>query len=237
MDQNLLLFVSLNANIFLFLLLTVYIISGSILKRKRRLPTIDEQQEIIEKTQDKSVDILSKATQKANSILSNAELRGIKLFSQEKMESEKFTEEYKKHIHELEDLLKTRFTTQAEEADRSYSEFIKNMETTIQFYINRNQKLLEEKSNTMIADSQKLLTNFVTDLHQRFRSQVDLELAKAKSEIESYKQRRLSILDENIVEIIEKTVQIALGKKLTLTEHSDLIYKALEQAKKEHAFG
>ena len=100
-----------------------------------------------------------------------------------------------------------------------------------------NQKLLEEKSNTLITDSEKLLSDFTQDLHNRFRSQVDLELAKAKSEIENYKLRRVAILDENVVEILEKTIQIALGKKLTLTEHSDLIYKALEQAKKEHAFG
>lgn len=236
MDTNLLLFISLNANIFLFLFIAIIVISDK-LKKKKKVPALEEQERIIEETREKSFDVLGQATQKANKILENAELRGIKLFSEEKIETEQFTEEYKKHIHELEDALKVKFEGQAENADKAYQDFIKGMETTIQFHINKNQKLLEEKSNKMIDDSQKLLTDFVTDLHNRFRTQVDLELAKAKSEIEGYKQRRLSILDENIVEILEKTVQIALGKKLTLTEHSDLIYKALEQAKKEHAFG
>lgn len=237
MDTNLLLFVSLNANIFLFLILAVFVVSDKILKRKRRIPDIDEQKKIIEDTREKSIDILSKATHKAQKILTNAELQGIKLFSKEKIETGKFTDEYQKHIHELEDTLETRFEDQASQADKAYEDFIKNMETAIQSHIMKNQKLLEEKSNTLIINSEKLLNNFTEDLHNRFRSQVDLELAQAKSEIESYKLRRIGILDENVVEILEKTIQITLGKKLSLSEHSDLIYKALEQAKKEHAFG
>ena len=45
----------------------------------------------------------------------------------------------------------------------------------------------------------------------------------------------IKIVDENIIEILEKTLRIALGKKMSLADQSALIYKALEEAKKEHA--
>ena len=35
-------------------------------------------------------------------------------------------------------------------------------------------------------------------------------------------------------EILEKTLQVALGKKLSLSDQSELIYKALNEAKEEH---
>ncbi len=46
----------------------------------------------------------------------------------------------------------------------------------------------------------------------------------------------MEIIDENVVAILEKTLNIALGKKLTFTEQTELIYEALEQAKKENIF-
>ena len=48
-----------------------------------------------------------------------------------------------------------------------------------------------------------------------------------------YKNHRMEIINKYIIDILERTLEETLGKKLTLNEHSDLIFQALEQAKSE----
>ena len=46
----------------------------------------------------------------------------------------------------------------------------------------------------------------------------------------------MEVLDENIVAVLEKTLNVVVGKKLTLGDQTELVYEALEQAKKENIF-
>ena len=80
------------------------------------------------------------------------------------------------------------------------------------------------------------MTQFTADLESKVKSDVNKELSKVSEEIEVYKQNRMRIIDERVVDILEQVVRVALDKKLSLADQSDLIYKALDEAKHEHAF-
>ena len=62
---------------------------------------------------------------------------------------------------------------------------------------------------------------------------IELELKASRELIETYKTQQLKLIDENIVAMIEQTINIVLGKKLSLKDQLDLIYEALEKAKIE----
>jgi len=81
-----------------------------------------------------------------------------------------------------------------------------------------------------------MLGKFLKELETRTQTQVEQEIGSAKKLIEEYKQQRLEVVDENLIAILEKTLNITLGKKLTLSDQTQLIYEALEEAKKENFF-
>ena len=62
------------------------------------------------------------------------------------------------------------------------------------------------------------------------------ELATARSELEGLREARQRMLDDRIVELVERTAAIALTESLSLAEHARLVYRALEVARKEGFF-
>jgi hypothetical protein len=234
-DTALILIISLSFNLALLFLAGAAFI---ILYTKINHPAhSDEEKQIIANIQSKSNSIIHRAIKQADKILAIAELRGIKLFAKDKLEADKVANEYRQRLESLEKDLEQTFEQTANGAETTYQNFINSIEAALTKHIQQNQILMEGKTDEFIKYSQGILESFVTDMRNEVKKQVDDELAKAKQEIELYKQRRMKILDENIVEILEKTMAVSLGKKLSLSDQSDLIYNALEEAKKEHALG
>jgi hypothetical protein len=208
------------------------ILSGNRSKKEKTLSPPEEK--LLDETREKSNNILSHAVKEANKIVTNAELSGIKLFSQEKLETRKATQDFESRLKEMENTLVERLNETLTGSLKSYDEFLSSIERSVTVQVDQNQKLVEHKISDFMHQEQLILESFVGDIHEKVRTQIDRELAAAKAEIEEYKTHRLHVVDQNIVAIIERTVQTILGKKLTLTDQSDLVLKALEEAKSEH---
>lgn len=85
-----------------------------------------------------------------------------------------------------------------------------------------NEKLVEALSKEGREELKRYLTEFEKGASE----------ATMKS-LEEYKTGRMKALDENITAVVEATVEKVLGKKLSLTDQTDLVYEALEKAKQE----
>lgn len=194
------------------------------------------EKEVVKESKEKSNSIIHRAIGQANKILVAAELKGVKLVAAEKIASDKLATEYSEHLRLLSENMEKQFEKIARDGESSYENFAQKIELLIKQSLERNEKTFEEKTNLFIENAQGELGRFTSDVHNRVRTQIDQELAAARAEIAEYKKHRLKALDENIIEILEKTLQVALGKKMSLADQSELIYKALEEAKKEHAF-
>ena len=203
--------------------------------RQNEIRDNSEDNQLLSFSREKSNTILHRAIKQANKILASAELSGIGLFAKQKVKSDKIESEYEERLQTLEKLVAEKFRNDSAAAEKAYNEFIASIESTIAAHVDSNRKLLEEKANKVMEQSQKVLNSFGGELHEKVKQQIEDELAHTKTSIADYRRQRLKVLDENIVEILEKTMRLALGSKLTLSEQSDLIYKALEDAKKEHA--
>ena len=194
----------------------------------------DEGKKLLDEVRDKTYQILNDSIKKANLILANAELKGINLLAKEKIDSHKLVAEYQNHLRSLEEELTKQFNLNLEKSQQAYQEYINSLEKDLTEHQVQNRQLLLDKTIAFIDKSEKELAAFVNQVNTRIKSQIDAELSSVKKEVEEYKLHRMKVIDQNLIDILEKTIEETLGKKLTLAEHSDLIFEALEDAKRQH---
>ncbi len=199
--------------------------------RKHKVP-----EELLREGKAKTQTILARAIQQANKILVSAQLKGIQLVAEEKLSGEELSAEFKKHLDEIERILTDHMEQQAKLAEDRYAQFIVTTEQSIADHILHNQKTLEGKAEAMIERTQGLLTNFAGELEAHIKGEVEKEMDTARAELIHYRQQRMRVIDERIIDILEEVLRAVLDKTLTLAEHSELIYKALEEAKRGNAF-
>ncbi len=210
-----------------------FVLFRALFARQNEDKPIDE---ILAHTKERSSSIIHRAFGQANKILVSAELEGIRQLSQEKRTGHELVEALEKHLKVVETTMQDHSSETARKAEESYKTFIKNTEQTIQAHIEKNDKFLTDRSTAMTTHAQEQLDAFIKDVHGKVSMEVEQALQAARNEIAEYKQRRIQVLDEKIIDVLERTLQVALEKKLSLVEQSELVYKALEEAKHENSF-
>lgn len=191
---------------------------------------------LLEQGKLKTNSLLHRAVQQANKILVTAELKGIHLISSQKMSGSELTKQFQIHLASIEKALSDQLIRNTEHAEATYNEFITNTEKAIKDHVKANEQMLLDKSTQMVKETEAMLGEFTRDLEKRVKEDIEKQMKEAVSEIEQYKLTRMRVLDERIVDVLEDVIQVVLEKKMTIADQSDLVYKALEQAKKEHAF-
>lgn len=192
---------------------------------------------LLEQGKIKTNSLLHRAIQQANKILVTAELKGIHLISKQKMTGSELTKEFQTHLASVEKALSDQLIRNTEHAEATYEEFINGAQNAIKEHVKANEKMLSDKSNAMVEKTSEMLGVFTKELEEKVKADIEKKMIEATNEIEQYKLTRIRVIDERIVDVLEEVLQIVLEKKLTLADQSDLVYKALEQAKREHAFG
>lgn len=169
--------------------------------------------------QQKGLDALQAAIKKSQDIIAQAEVSQI----QSVTEANITTKRYEQNVE-----------GQIQTAQQQYLNFLKQLEVQATSAQNNSQGLLTQKINTLFEQFEQNLSNFLTQTQQQSVQSIDLELKASRQLIETYKQQQLKLVDENIVAILERTLSIVLTKKLTLKDQVDLVYEALDKAKKEN---
>lgn len=106
------------------------------------------------------------------------------------------------------------------------------VEKEVQKFIGELSDLSAAKSREIAAYVQK------AELEQVKESQffVANMLSKAEKEVEEYKKNKLIKVDQQIREIVIAAAREVIGRAISLSEHEDLVNKALEKAKKDQIF-
>ncbi len=195
-----------------------------------------KEEHALQDSQVHSKSILSRAIRQANKIVTTAQLEGMQMMSEEKSTGELLSQQFEERLKNIEDTLKVQFEKSAQESEDLFLQFIQNSQSTLQGDIAKNNKLLEQKAQQYIEISQQKLDALMTELQSRIKTEVDMQFAEAKKEVNEYKLHRIAIIDEKIIDILDEVLKKALGAGLSIDAQSTLVYKALEEAKKEHAF-
>lgn len=96
-----------------------------------------------------------------------------------------------------------------------------NLSTTASKQSQELASYIKDQQESILKESQLLVAN---------------NLAKVSGEIESYKASQLKKIDTSIHSIVSSVAKEVLGRTISLSEHEDLVKRALARAKKSRFF-
>ncbi len=186
-----------------------------------------------EKTLDefrkKGLEAFHQSIQKSQNILGEAELEGVKVVADTRFTTSKMEQDYEKSLQEVLSQSQQTITS----AQNQLLQFIQNLQVRSQQFEEASIQKGEQRINQMFGTLESKLSDFLVSSEQKTLSSIELELKAARNLIEDYKQQQLKLIDENIIAMMEQTLNIVLAKKLSLKDQIDLVYEALERAKVE----
>lgn len=232
MTNELIIYVLIGLNIIYTLILMVMLIKMSVPKRElgRR------ENELMDEAQQRSYAMLSEATKEANSLITEAELAGLRLFADEKLEGKKAASTFKQELDLLEERLQGRLNESTKAAEASYALFIKGLEASMEAQATKAQASLEEQGKALLSRTQEAFTVLANSMNEKIQTELDREIASTKEIMEHYREQKMKSIDDNIFTVLTETTRIILGKSMSFKEQTELVYKALDEAKKENFF-
>src|SRR3989344_5617881 len=160
-----------------------------------------------------SQQVIQDAYQKANQVMGEAEINALKTAAEKEME-----------IGLFQDKLQSQFQAQLQQILTKEGALISQSLTTAQ-----------KKHDEFIVQLEKQNLDWQNNVENEMRGKIGtlLEPKSARQLIDSYKSQQMAIVDENIVAVLERTLNLVLKQKLTLKDQMDLVAEALEKAKLE----
>jgi DNA anti-recombination protein RmuC len=221
----------------LLLLVVVLLILLVINNRKIHDVTYPVYDYIVKGAHKKANEITYDAMKDAREMRAEAELEGIKIVAKEKLDSKRIEGEYEAKLDQL--------TTDTEKLREKYTKALHDdlerlssaVEKRVATGISKNESFLQEETTKLSNQLSNTFTTLEANAKEQIRSNVEKEFISVKKIIETYRQERFALIDSQILALIERTASIALNKSLTLKDHTELMYKALEEAKSKDTFG
>lgn len=212
------------------LILTLTTIVASILylyEHNKRVKLQSAGEKMLSDFQQKGLENLNQSIKKSQDIIGSAEMEGMKVLSDTRFETVKIEEEYAKKLSDL-----LNFSQQAILASQTQViDYMQNLQKRASSFEEAANKVFAQRVNQMFGSLEERLADFLTSTETKTTSSIELELKAARNLIEGYKQQQLKLIDENIIAMMEQTLNLVLAKKLTLKEQLELVYEALEKAK------
>lgn len=178
----------------------------------------EASQQVWLQTKQQSIQLLQAAKAAEEEVISQGNYATQKLVSEFKVQLSKLIKTSEKSLANAQDQL----IKYMESLQKRSAEFEQASKTATENRINQVFEHLETR-----------LSDFLIQSEQKTTSSIELELKAARQLIETYRLQQLKLIDENIVAMMEQTLNLVLGKKLSLKDQLDLVYESLEKAKVE----
>ena len=188
-----------------------------------------EGEKILQGFKDKGLENLHKSIEKSQDIIGNAELEAVKVVADTKFENTRVEKEYEKKLNELlSDSQKT-----IAQSQQQLIQFMDNLQKRGADFELASQRTTQQKVNELFEHLEAKLSDFLVTTEQKTTSSIELELRASTQLVDAYRAKQFKLIDENIVALMEQTLNLVLAKKLTLNDQLELVYDALETAKAE----
>lgn len=140
---------------------------------------------------------------------------------------------YKNHLEEVATNLQKRFDGDIQKATESYMQYLDELKVKA----DQTQSILDaaktDRVNAIFTHMEQTMATVVDRAVTQSIASIQIDLETSKKSVEDYTKKQLSIVDQNIIDLLERTLSLVLVKKLSLREQLDLVYEALEKAKAE----
>lgn len=184
----------------------------------------------------KNTDLLDETRQKAVGIIDEANSKALDIINKANLSADITSENFTQEVARIASL-------QIKDFEKATSDFTKMYNRILQELKSKNIEVFQNVSkdievNTMeeIKNFRDSVENLTVSSQKQVKKKIDDDYREVEREIENYKQEQLKKVDDKIYEILERVSKLALGRAISLSEHENLITKALERAKKEGAF-
>lgn len=182
-------------------------------------------QQIRQLAENQSQNLIQHATSQANEIVTSAEVNSLKTTAQAMLEEKLFEEDFKQELLNYQ-----------KQIEQTHAKYLQALEQKSLVQQTRVEQALNSKINEVFLNLDQKLTGFLSKSEEKSLDAINLEIKSARQLIDSYRAQQLGLIDENIVAILESTMNLILKKKLTLNDQLDLVFEALEKAKIEKFF-
>lgn len=221
---------SLPDSITLILGLIIIIIFILYLREYNLRKTLEKEgQKILENFKEKGLENLHSSIQKSQDIIGEAELEAVKVVADSKFETNRIEKEYDQKISELLSQSQQTITKSQQEL----IQFMADLQKRAADFEQSSQSSTQQRINQLFERLEVKLSDFLITTEQKTTSSIELELKGTRELIDAYKVKQFKLIDDNIIAMMEQTLNIVLGKKLNLKDQMDLVYEALEKAKSE----
>lgn len=191
-----------------------------------------------------SQQVIQDAYQKANQVMGQAEISALKTTAEKEMEiglfQDKLQSQFQAQLQQILTKMEANSTQtnqlisqSLDSAQKKHDEFIVQLEKQNLDWQNNVETEMRGKIGTLLESFEGKMTEFFTGAQKQSLDAINLELKSARQLIDSYKSQQMAIVDENIVAVLERTLNLVLKQKLTLKDQMDLVAEALEKAKLE----
>ncbi len=194
----------------------------------------------LDEAQKKGYEILHQSIKKAQALLANAELEGLRMVAGSKLATNKLDSQYASQLSRSLELSQSTITQEVDEAKKAvtlanqqFMNFLNELGTSAKNIETSSQTLTNQRINELFEKFETRLSDFLMKTEQASTHSIELELRSARQLIETYKSQQIALIDENIIAMMEQTLNLVLAKKLSLKDQLDLVYEALEKAKIE----
>lgn len=227
--------------IIIFLVLIIFILQRRLDKLSQNLQDLkDSSKDLVEP----GLTLIQSATKRAQQIISQAEVEALKIPTEQGIDKALFEKElaqrFEKSLIILSEALENSFNQFQNQINKSlisnqqkHDIFLGNLEKQSLDWKNLIEKEVKSKVESSLLSFEQQMTDFFAKAETQSAEAINLELKSARDLIDSYKAAQLKIVDENIVAVLERTLNLILKQKLTLKDQLDLVYEALEKAKVE----
>lgn len=181
-----------------------------------RKKTLEQQSKISLETREKSIQLLKAAEEAQTKVIADGSYVTGQLIA-----------EFKARLDTMVQNSQESITT----SQSSLIKFMEDLQKRSGEFEEAYRKSSETRINQVFGNLETRLSDFLIKTEQQTVSAIELELKGARNLIEGYKQQQLKLIDENIIAMMEQTLNIVLAKKLSLKDQLDLVYEALERAK------
>lgn len=181
-----------------------------------RRKSLKEVQRVNFETKQESIQILEAARMAQTEIISEGNYATQKLVSEFRVQLQNLINSSEKSLVEPQD---------------SFIQFMNNLQKRSLEFEEASKAATEKRINQTFEHLETRLSDFLIQTEQKTTSSLELDIKATRELIETYKNQQLRLIDENIIAMMEQTMNIVLGKKVSLNDQLDLVYEALEKAK------
>jgi hypothetical protein len=100
----------------------------------------------------------------------------------------------------------------------------------------KNAEIVRKEMQKIGEKTAKSVVDVARGLDKVLQVNLEKEFKTISTELETYREARMRLINERILVLIEETAQIALQKQLTLKDQADLVRRSLDEAKQRGVF-